>query len=69
VCVCVRVLIFRPAEHVLKARVLETLVEYRTPGDKGPWISKLYKNPIAREKSACLCVAGSHISIVSMAVV
>jgi hypothetical protein len=34
VCVCVCVLIFRPAEHVLKARVLETLVEYRTLGGK-----------------------------------
>jgi hypothetical protein len=32
VCVCVS--IFRPAEHVLMARVLETLVEYRTPGGK-----------------------------------
>jgi hypothetical protein len=31
VCVCVS--IFRPAEHVLMARVLETPVEYRTPGE------------------------------------
>jgi len=31
-CVC---LIFVPAEHVLKARVLTTLAEYKTPGDKG----------------------------------
>jgi hypothetical protein len=32
--VCVCVLIFRPAEHVLKARVLETPVEYKTLGEK-----------------------------------
>jgi hypothetical protein len=32
VCVCVYIL--HPAEHVLKARVLETPVEYRTLGGK-----------------------------------
>jgi hypothetical protein len=33
-CVCVCVFILRPAEHVLKARVLETPLEYRTLGGK-----------------------------------
>jgi len=54
VCVCVS--IYRPAAHMLMTCVLETPKEYRTPGGVSPWASKLYKNPIAREKSSFVCV-------------
>jgi hypothetical protein len=63
VCVCVS--IYRPAAHMLMTCVLETPKEYRTPGGVSPWASKLYKNPIAREKSSFVCVfANSRISTV-----
>ena len=64
-CVCVCVSIYRPAAHMLMTCVLETPKEYRTPGGVSPWASKLYKNPIAREKSSFVCVfANSYISTV-----
>jgi hypothetical protein len=34
VCIDVYILILRLADHVLKAHVLETPVEYKTPGGK-----------------------------------
>jgi hypothetical protein len=65
VCVCVCVSIYRPAAHMLMTCVLETPKEYRTPGGVSPWASKLYKNPIAREKSSFVCVfVNSRISTV-----
>jgi hypothetical protein len=50
---------------MLMTCVLETPKEYRTPGGVSPWASKLYKNPIAKEKSSFVCVfANSRISTV-----